>query len=154
MRFNDLNDAVKAQFSQAIEAQEYTLAIAPFSDFELVKNLDIPKVLVTTGFQKLQQAKISALQLEKVFDEIHIDEIDDPERIFKKGIFERLHSRRDLAPHDYWVVGDNPESELKAGRELGFTTVQVAKLGQKKHALTDHCIAHYQELVALLEVGQ
>lgn len=146
-----LSDEIKQQFSNSINSQEYHLDIDAFSDFELVRNLPISKVLVTTGFKKLQLAKISALNLDDVFEEIHIDEIDSLTRVRKKDIFEHLMHSKKRELRDFIVIGDNPESEIKAGNELGLTTVQVAKLGQPRSSYANHYIQHFQDLIQLLE---
>ena len=146
-----LHDSIKRQFSNSINKLDYELEIEAFSDFELVRNIDTRKVLVTTGFKKLQLAKISALNLEDVFEEIHIDEIDDTNRIHKKGIFKYLMNSKGKERRNFIVVGDNPESEIKAGNELGLTTVQVAKLGQPKSAHANYYIRNFQDLIQILE---
>ena len=148
---HSLNDSVRKQFSNSINSKEYSLDIEAFKDFELVRNIDTRKALVTTGFKKLQLAKISALNLEDVFDEIHIDEIDDTNRIYKKGIFEQLINSKDKELLDLIVIGDNPESEIKAANELGLTTVQVAKLGQPKSSYANYYIQNFQDLIQILE---
>lgn len=146
-----LNDVVRKQFSDSINRLEYDLDIEVFSDFELVRNIDTKKVLVTTGFKKLQLAKISALNLADVFDEIHIDEIDSTNRIYKKGIFEHLINSENKDLKDFIVIGDNPESEIKAGHELGLTTVQVAKFDQPHSPYANFYIQDFQDLVEILE---
>lgn len=147
----NLNDSIKQQFSNAINSLDYQLQIETFSDFSLVRDLKLSKVLVTTGFRKLQIAKIDALDLQHVFQEVHIDEIDAPNRIYKKGIFERLIKTRGKAPQDFMVIGDNPESEIRAGRELELTTVQIAKFGQPKSPMANHYIENFQGLLDILD---
>lgn len=138
------------QFSKLINATHYRLNIRPFPDFEYIRECDFRKVLVTTGFKKLQEAKIAALQLTPDFETIYIDEIDVPNRTFKSGIFTGILSESGLNKKSHIVIGDNPESELKAGHELGFTTIQVAKFGQKRSPYSHFYITDYQELFSLL----
>ena len=145
-----LEDSTNHLFTQAINNKEYDLEIKPFDDYHLVKNLNISKVLVTTGFKKLQLAKIKALKIENDFNEIHVDAIDAKHRIHKSGIFKNLLQSTKRSPSDYFVIGDNPKSELKAGKELGFTTIQVAKFNQPKSSMADFYIAHFQELLEIL----
>lgn len=141
---------VNAKFSEAVEIQEYQFDIKTFEDFELIKNLDSPKILVTTGFKKLQLAKIEALGIESTFKEIYIDEVNSDNRIFKKGIFESILCN---GSHEeqFIVIGDNPDSELKAGKELGLKTVQIAQFGQKRSNYADFYISNYMEFVHLLK---
>ena len=136
-----LSEEVSKQFSASINSHEYQLEIETYPDFELMRELNIRKVLVTTGFEKLQRAKIEALQLHPVFEEIHIDQLDAPIRIHKKGIFQQILDSFHVKPSDIFVIGDNPQSELKAGRELGMVTVQVAKHGQTQSAFSDYYMA-------------
>lgn len=142
---------VKRQFSDSINSLNYELEINPFDDFELIQNIEISKVLVTTGFKKLQLAKIDALNLEESFEEIYIDEIDASQRIYKRGIFQNLIDSREIERSKIIVIGDNPNSEIKAGHELGLKTVQVAKFGQPKSSYADHYIQNYQDLIPILE---
>lgn len=137
-------------FSNLINATSYRLSIRPFPDFECIRRCDFRKVLVTTGFKKLQEAKIAALQLAPDFETIYFDEIDAPNRTFKSGIFTRILSESGLNKKSHLVIGDNPESELKAGHELGFTTIQVAKFGQPASSYAHFYITDYQELFSLL----
>ena len=48
------------------------------------------------------------------------------------------------------VVGDNPLSELAAGRALGATTVQTVRPGVEPWPLVDHRVEGLQGLLALL----
>lgn len=147
----NLDNSIQKQFSNSINSNEYSLEIETFSDFEHIRKIKTDKVLVTTGFKKLQLAKISALKLEDVFEEIHIDEIDSPERIHKKGIFKQLIKSRKLEGlQNFIVIGDNPNSELKAGFELGLTTIQVAKHNQPKSSYANHYIKDFEDLSPIL----
>lgn len=147
----NLKDSIRRQFSKAINELNYKFEINPFIDFEVVRKIQTRKVLVTTGFKKLQLAKIEALSLEDVFEEIHIDEIDSTNRIYKKGIFEHLINSKNKEFQDFIIIGDNPESEIKAGYELGLTTVQVAKFGQSQTAYADYYIHNFNDLIQILE---
>jgi len=143
---NQLNN----EFARLINQASYELDIKLFEDYKLVENLKNDKVLVTTGFVKLQNAKIHHLDLRKKFSEIHIDDILDPKRVFKKGIFQNILLEKGVDPQYAYVIGDNPDSELKAGFELGINTVQVAKFGQKQSDYADYYIADYKELITIL----
>lgn len=151
----NLDSAIQKQFVNSINSTEYNLEIETFDDFEQVRKIEAYKVIVTTGFKKLQLAKISALQLEDEFEEIHIDEIDSSERIHKKGIFEQLiKSRISVELQNFFVIGDNPNSELKAGFELGLTTIQVAKYNQPKSSYANHYIQTFEDLSPILLYGK
>ncbi|MCB0448112.1 MAG: HAD hydrolase-like protein, partial [Gelidibacter sp.] len=117
---NNLN----SEFACLINEYEYQLNIKTFEDFGIIQNLQQEKILVTTGFLKLQNAKIRALGIEKEFGEIYIDNILDSKRIHKKGIFKNILLEKNINPNLIYVIGDNPNSELKAGFELNLNTIQ------------------------------
>lgn len=145
------NDSLNQLFISKINSLEYKLDILPFEDVHFMKDIKANKVLVTTGFRKLQHAKIDALGLASLFEEVLIDAIDDPNRKYKKGVFEELMNQQAHLNKRVLVLGDNPLSELKAGRELGLTTIQVAKFDQPKSEYADHYITHFRELRQLVE---
>ena len=143
-------EALSKLFSRLITETEFRFNIQPFIDFEHVRNLDLRKKLVTSGFRHLQEAKITALGIASVFEEVIIDAIDAQDRIFKLGIFKKILSESGLRNQDHIVIGDNPHSELKAGNELGFTTVQVGKLGQPCSQYSDYYITDFRQLHSLI----
>ena len=144
---NNLN----SEFASLVNEYEYQLNIKTFEDFGIIQNLQQEKILVTTGFLKLQNAKIRDLGIEKEFGEIYIDNILDPKRIHKKGIFKNIILEKNINPNLIYVIGDNPNSELKAGFELNLNTIQVAKLGQEKSKYAKHCITDFNELITILK---
>ena len=150
---------VVSEFAAAIENETLDFAINLYDDAHHLWDLDIEKILVTTGFPALQWAKIRSLQLQDRFSAIHIDDIMESPRRFKKGIFKEIVERRVSEPsgsgrvgdgRGVFVVGDNPASELKAGNELGFTTIQVAKLGQPKSGISDYYISDFIQLRSIV----
>ena len=138
------------EFASLINKHEYELDIKTFKDFNSVESLKHEKILVTTGFLKLQNAKIYHLGIKEKFSNIYIDDILDPKRIYKKGIFNNILLDKKIDSKLVYVIGDNPNSELKAGFELGFNTIQVAKFGQKKSKYSNHYISDLEELITIL----
>jgi len=147
----EFGNHLNSEFTRIINEDEYEFNIKPFEDFKLIQNLKQEKILVTTGFSNLQNAKIRDLKIEKNFSEIYIDEIFDPERILKKGIFNQILLKKKIDPKSVYIIGDNPNSELKSGFELGLNTIQVSKFGQEKSKYSDYCISDYSELIKLLK---
>ncbi|MBC8753522.1 HAD hydrolase-like protein [Kordia sp. YSTF-M3] len=139
------------EFARFINEHEYKLNIRTFDDFSVVENLKQEKILVTTGFSKLQHAKIHYLGIKQKFSEVYIDNILSSERVFKKGIFQSILLERKIEPQLVYIIGDNPNSELKAGFELGLHTVQVAKFGQEKSDYANYCISNFNELIPILK---
>ncbi|MEW7292804.1 HAD family hydrolase [Aquimarina sp. 2304DJ70-9] len=143
------NQLIK-EFSDLINETDYSLDIKPFKDFEHIKKITSDKILVTTGFPKLQKAKIESLRITQEFSDIYIDNVLDPNRIFKKGIFEKILSQKCVDQKSVFIIGDNTESEIKAGYELGLNTIQVSKLGQKKSKYSNYNISNYSELLEII----
>ena len=145
-------DQLNSKFAHLINTHEYKFSIKPFQDFKSVQSLTHTKFLVTTGFLKLQNAKIHSLGIRDVFSEIYIDDILDSERIFKKGIFKKILHKKKSDSNLVYVIGDNPLSELKTGFELGLNTIQYAKYGQLKSKYANHFISNFKELEAIIEI--
>ena len=104
------------------------LAIRPFQDYELVRQLDIPKYLVTSGMSTLQRKKIDALGVREDFDDVLINDPFQGVRGGKKALFEQLLQSYQLDPGEGLVIGDNIESELAAGEALGIRTVLIDRV--------------------------
>ena len=99
----------------------YNKPMAPYNGYRELSRLNLDKFLVTTGFTKLQRSKVKMLNIENDFAEIHIV---DPQLsvITKKDVFADILSRHHLLPEDVLVIGDDPQSEIKAARALGIDT--------------------------------
>lgn len=141
--------STRQKFTDAVNEQHFDLVLSTFPDYHILKQFP-RKILVTTGFSALQEAKISALGIREDFESIYIDEIDHPARMCKKGIFETIKDSYEGEVSSFYVIGDNPDSELSAGKALGMTTVQVAKLGQTRSPLADHLINSFDELTTII----
>ena len=145
-----LDKQVKQELAKSISQTSFDFNINPYKDFEVLKSLNLEKILVTTGFDKLQQAKIKNLKIEAVFSEIYIDDILDSNRIFKKGIFTNILKKRNIKKEHVFIIGDNTQSELKAGFQLGLHTVQVSRYEQEKSRYANHLIQDFCELIAII----
>lgn len=103
----------------------YEGPIAPFSDYAETRTLPVEKFLVTTGFLALQQSKVEGMGIEKDFREIHIVDLA---KATKKEVFTDIMDRHGFQRAEVLVVGDDPESELKAAVELGIDAVLYDKI--------------------------
>ena len=92
-----------------------------FNDYELIRELDTMKFLLTTGFKNLQESKIRSLGIENDFTEIVVIDPDKSE-MTKKDAMVRIMDEYKLRATDLLVVGDDPESEIKAAKELGIAS--------------------------------
>lgn len=121
--------ADKYQFSELVKNKglellnniEYNRPMQPFDDYKQIREAKITKFLVTTGFTKLQWSKVRMLDIEADFEAIHIV---DPEvsSLTKKDIFAGILKKYNFEPEDILVIGDDPESEIKAASDLGIDT--------------------------------
>ena len=139
-----------SMIDDAIHQLDLDLEIKTFEDYPLLRRIDGDKILVTTGFPHLQMAKIQALDIIDDFVEIRIDNIADPERKFKMGIFRDILESEKYSRVSTWVIGDNPHSELEAAHHLGIPAIQMAKLGQPSSNLADHTVSTYQEVLEII----
>ena len=100
-----------------------------YGDLAILAELPVQRFLVTSGFRRLQESKIAALNLGPLFTAIYVDAIDEPNRIGKQGLFQQIMADYKLAPEEVLVVGDNADSEIEAGNRLGIKTVQTLRPG-------------------------
>lgn len=142
--------SIQNAFFKKLQTLEYNLDIKTFEDYHLLKNLGRKKVLVTTGYQKLQWAKINGLGIETDFEKIYIDDPLDSNRKYKLGIFREVQELYKIPANDFWVIGDNPDNELAAGKKLGMKTIQRLKKGKEKSSEADFAIKSFDELLEIL----
>ncbi len=120
-----------------------------FDDYGELSNLPQTKFLVTTGFTKMQQSKVRLLNIEDDFKEVHIV---DPQQssLTKKDVFLDLINRFKLSKASVLVVGDDPNSELKAASELDLDIVLFDRIGRHPSYSDAPRITHFKELKAYL----
>lgn len=140
------SDEMVAAGRNAFAGIEITGPIEGYADLPLVQHLPLRRFLVTSGFLRLQKSKIERLDLDRCFDEVFIDAIDQPGHPGKQRIFERILEGAQCSPSDVLVIGDNPLSELTAGKNLGMVTVQTLRPGVRKSPIADHHIESFGEL--------
>jgi putative hydrolase of the HAD superfamily len=128
-----------------LQNMTYDKPMVPFADYAIVRDMPYTKFLVTTGFISLQQSKIDRLGIAGDFEKIFIV---DPSRTnqSKKDIFQEILSAFSYSKDELIVIGDDLNSEIKAGNELGIRTVVYDFA--KEHELTGpQCIIrNYTEL--------
>jgi putative hydrolase of the HAD superfamily len=87
-----------------------------------------------------------------LFDEIIIDALDAEDcRRGKQNIFKTLLDQHGWQPREVCVVGDNPNSELKAAKELGMIAVQVLRPSVVRAAGMDRHVQDLYELTRILK---
>lgn len=145
--------AMRAAGWQQFSQMEAKAPLRGYADIALLPRIPLRRYLVTSGFRRLQDSKIDALRIRPWFEQVLIDAIDaQPTGAAhgKQALFEQILAREGCAPRQMLVVGDNPLSELSAGRALGATTVQTVRPGVEPWPLADHRVEGLQGLLALL----
>lgn len=137
---------------EAFAAIEVQQPMKGYPDLPLLRELAVPKYLVTSGFQRLQDSKVRALGIRDWFVQVVIDAVDVQPHKGKQRVFEEIMAAAGHEPARVMAVGDNPISELDAGRKLGMKTVQTLRPGVK-HGDADVHIQDFEELIALVRRG-
>ncbi|HEY9110230.1 MAG TPA: HAD family hydrolase [Rhodanobacteraceae bacterium] len=159
MRFSFDAVAGRFQFSadmyraglRGFEATEVVAPMHGYPDLHALRELRAQRFLVTTGFPKLQQSKITALGIRSCFAAIYVDSIVEQPRRGKQAIFADIIRQYGLVARQVWVVGDNGESEIAAGNQLGMITVQILRPGVERCDTARHAVRSLIELKALMD---
>jgi FMN phosphatase YigB (HAD superfamily) len=106
-----------------------------YGDLAILRELPFDLYLVTSGFRRLQESKVKALEIRPLFRGIEIDALDEAERKGKQGIFEAILEERKLKPKEVVIAGDNPDSEIEAGNRLGMKTVQILRPASSRRSV-------------------
>ncbi|MEC3879705.1 HAD family hydrolase [Parapedobacter sp. 10938] len=128
---------------------EYNGPMAPFDDYPLTRDIDCLKFLVTTGFTKLQWSKIRQLNLQADFEACYVVDPASSQQT-KKDVFAGIMDKYRLNPEEVLVVGDDLQSEIKAGRELGIDTVVYDYAGKFGSLENHHVITNFDALNAFI----
>lgn len=148
--------ADKHQFPQKLKEKGVALLsdltyegdMKAFDDYRQLQSLKTEKHLVTMGFTKMQWRKVDKLNLRPDFTEIIVN---DPELTegTKKEVFEHLMQKYNYQPNEVAVIGDDPESEIQAGKALGMVTVLYDRKGEYNADVADYKITSFIELQSL-----
>lgn len=136
---------------RGFEAMEVAGPLHGYPDVHVLRDLRTRCFLVTSGFPKLQQSKITALGIRSCFEAIYVDSIVDRPRLGKQAIFADIARRYALVPRQVWVVGDNGDSEIAAGNRLGMVTVQILRPGVERCDTAHHVVGSLVELKVLMD---
>ena len=121
-----------------------------YGDLAALAKIPAKLFLVTSGFRRLQESKIRALGITHLFTEIHIDAIGESHPVGKRQAFEAILQTHRLTPPEVLVVGDNPDSEIAAGNQLGIATIQTLRPGVPPSLAATHHIRNLAELSRFL----
>lgn len=138
-------EALKQACVNLLKQLTYKGKIETYEDYYEIKSIPSDRFLVTTGFNRLQWSKIRALNIENDFIEIHVvDPSNSPKT--KKDVFRDILDRKYFTVEDLLVVGDDPQSEIKAGLELGIETVLYDRENEYPKTKADFKINNFREL--------
>jgi FMN phosphatase YigB (HAD superfamily) len=141
--------AMYAAGSKAWSQAEVTSNVVGYEDLPLLEQVPGERFLVTTGFRRLQESKIAALDITRYFAAVVIDGLEDRPRKDKRCRFQEIMAVRNLRQADVLIVGDSHEAELTAAKSLGIRSVQTLR---PRVARSDIASFHVSGLSELLEV--
>jgi putative hydrolase of the HAD superfamily len=146
----EFNEELTKEGADILRETTYNKPIALFDDYSYVKEIAINKHLVTMGFTKMQWSKIKMLNLESDYKEIVVN---DPEKTegTKKEIFQSIIDKYSLNPQEVLVIGDDPDSEIKAGNDLQMPTVLYDRMNEYDNSQATHRIHNFSELAAIIQ---
>jgi putative hydrolase of the HAD superfamily len=145
----ELDAELRNKMVDVLKNMTYDLPMQPFEDYVHIRSIPLEKFLVTTGFINLQMSKIRMLGIEQDFKTIHIV---DPEvsSQTKKDVFADIMLKHGYSPAELLVIGDDPESEIKAANTLGIDTVLYDPLNKYPNATVTHRVDNFKKIVDLL----
>lgn len=117
----ELDGMIQDRMLDILRNMTYDLPMQPFPDYAHTRSIALEKFLVTTGFPKLQYSKIAQLGIAQDFREIFVVD-PDLGNLTKKDVFAAIMEKYGYIPSELLVVGDDPDSEIKAALELGIDT--------------------------------
>ncbi len=119
----DLDDTLYDRWGQLDETYRNLPNITLFPDaLQVLNAIKVPKVLISKGEPGIQQQKVDVLGIRPYFEEICV--CASPEE--KQALFKRLMDNYHITdPKDIVVIGDRLDSEIRAGKMLGFTTIRL-----------------------------
>lgn len=127
---------------------DYDGPMQPFKDYRLTQDILADRYLVTAGYTRLQKSKIRQLGIEKDFKEIFIPDPYTSE-LTKTDVFEQILNKYNYEPSEVLVIGDNPESEIAAAKDLGIATYLYDYESKFSPALADYYGTSYDNFADL-----
>ena len=145
----ELNKELNDMMVDTLRTMTYDLPMQPFDDYHHLREIPLDKFLVTTGFVKLQMSKVIQLGIEHDFKEIIIVDPDVSSKT-KKDVFAGIMQKYNYQPSDLLIIGDDPDSEIKAAMELGIDTFLFDPSGIYLKAKTTHRSSSLKEVFSIL----
>jgi putative hydrolase of the HAD superfamily len=93
----------------------------------------------------MQQSKIDSLGIKEDFKEVFIIDNSKTDKV-KKDVFSEILKKYNYKPEEVLVVGDDPESEIQGGNDLGIETTLYDKFYQHPSSEATYTISDYNDL--------
>ncbi len=145
----DLDEELRNKMINVLKNMTYDLPMQPFEDYAYIRLIPLTKFLVTTGFVKLQLSKVKMLGIEQDFKTIHIVDPEVNSRT-KKDVFAEIMQKHGYSPEELLVIGDDPESEIKAAKALGIDTFLYDPESRYPDVVVTHRANNFNNLGDLL----
>ncbi|MDB5026216.1 MAG: family hydrolase [Mucilaginibacter sp.] len=145
----NLDDRLRNKMIKVLKNMAYDLPMQPFEDYQHIRSIPLDKFLVTTGFVKLQMSKVKMLGIEDDFKTINIV---DPEvnRQTKKDVFAEIMEKHNYRPEELLVIGDDPESEIRAAKALAIDTVLYDPWNKYPRAVVTYRADNFKKVAGIL----
>lgn len=114
-----ISKAVTDHAVEFLANREVLQPLVPSDDYHYIKSLKGRKFIVTAGFPKQQRSKLKMLGIADDFEEVHVVDVSVAS---KKETFVTLIEKYKLNKDEILIIGDDAESEIKFGLELGIET--------------------------------
>lgn len=144
----DFSPQLKQAGLELLQDLAYSEPMQVFEDYALLREIQLDKYLVTTGFYKLQMSKVKQLGIEGDFKEVHIV---DPDLRTKQHVFEEILQSHHYGPEEMLVIGDDPESEIKAAAALGIPTFLFDPNQQHPDATASYISTELKDVAFVLD---
>ena len=146
----EMDEALVDECMATLKELEHKGPIESFKDFSILRQQNIDLFLVTTGFIKMQQSKVKALQLDSYFKEIFIIDPTKDDRQ-KKDVFELIVQKYNYAKEEVLVIGDDPDSEIKGANDLRIETVLFNNENNAEQSNATFTVRSYHQVLDLLK---
>ena len=144
-----LDEGIRDEMTDVLRNMTYDLPMQPFDDYHHLKQIGLEKFLVTTGYLKLQYSKIRQLGIENDFREIIVVDPDVSHKT-KKDVFAEIMAKYGYVPDELLVIGDDPDSEIKAALSLDIDTFLYDPNGRYNEEASTHRSATLKDVLNFL----
>lgn len=144
-QYNFKSDAVSKAMTY-LKEKVITTPLAVHKEYQYIKALKGIKIIVTAGFEKNQLSKIKMLGIADDFEDVYVVDVDKES---KRDAFLKLLTKHNLKPEEVLVIGDDANSEIKYGLELGIDTFLFDPDGRFSEPKTTYHAKTFKDLASI-----